>query len=568
MLRRLAINDFALIDKLSLEFEPGLNLFTGETGAGKTIILNALELILGGRARGEMIRSDCEQAYVEAFFEVSGNPRVDLCLTDHGLVPDPDGLLIAREVSRAGKNRCFVNGRQTVLSCLKELGDLLVDLHGQHEHQRLLSTAHHSEILDAFGDAEFQAFRAAAVQKIERLREAQRRLSELDRAERERALELDTLQFQTSELDEAAVRAGEDVELERDWRLLARAEEIRRDFDQLDQALSGDEGPQVLRLLARFRAQLAEVAAARPALAETAGNLDEAYFLLESVRDGVTTFLMDFATRPERLAEIEERLTALNKLKRKYGPTLDDVLAARRQFEARLAELRGDTTSREELAALESSLRGELQRELPELSRRRRRLADLLEKRVTADLADLAMRGAVFRVQLERETCPPPGDVVIQGTPCRLYRDGLERAEFFVSTNPGEPQLPLVKVASGGELSRVTLAIKSALAVLEAVPIMVFDEIDSGIGGETATNVAAKLLEVSRRCQCLCITHLPQIASRGQVHFAVRKRPRKDRTVVSVERLDGPSREAEIARMLGGKGDASLQLARRMLTTG
>lgn len=565
MLRRLAIHDFALIDRVALEFEPGLNLFTGETGAGKSIILDALSLILGERASAGLIRSDCEQAYVEALFDAGALPRVEGCLADHGLSPDPDGLLIAREVTRAGKNRCFVNGRQTVLACLKELGDLLVDIHGQHEHQRLLSTANHMEILDAFGDAEYQTFRARCLDRIVALRATLARLQDQERLERDRQVELDALEYQASELDAAGLREGEDDELEREWRLLSRAEEVCRELGAMTDGLAGEEGPQMLRSLAVFRQSLDEVAAADPAMAPAARNLTDAYYLLEDANASVQNYLSAFGPSPERLAVIEERLTVINKLKRKYGNTTAEMLERRSRIEARLAELHGQAESRGQLLEAATSLKRELVKDLPELSRRRKRLAELLERRVTSELADLAMKGSVFQVKLERESQAAPGDVTLEGQGWRLFRDGLERAEFFVSTNPGEPLMPLVKVASGGELSRVTLALKSSLAVLEAVPIMVFDEIDAGIGGETAANVARKLLQVSRRCQCLCITHLPQIAACGQVHFAVRKKPRKDRTVVSVERLHGDAREAEVARMLGGKSGVSLELARELM---
>ncbi|MBI3891964.1 MAG: DNA repair protein RecN [Candidatus Wallbacteria bacterium] len=567
MLRSLTIQDFALIDKLRLEFGPGLNVFTGETGAGKSIVLDALALMLGERASAEMIRADCEQAYVEALFETGEDRRLEACLSDHGLSADPDGLLVAREMTRSGKNRCFVNGRQTVLGCLKELGDLLVDIHGQHQHQRLLSTANHLEILDAFGDGAFRAFLEKTMGKIALLREARRRLEELERSEHERGKEEELLAAQLAELDAARLRAGEDEELEREWKLLSRSEEIRRSLAEMEESLAGEEGHQVLRMLARWRDELGEIAAADVKMEPASKNLTDAFYLLQEVRSAVEGYLIDFAARPERLSEIEDRLSEINRLKRLYGRSCQDVLSKRDSIAGRLREMGTQQQSREQWSRELSSLSKELAKDLPELTRRRKRLAEMLEKKVTGELADLAMRGAVFQVALSQDAVPGEGDLRLDGKGFKVHRAGLERAEFFVSTNPGEPLLPLVKIASGGELSRVTLALKSSLAILEAVPIMVFDEIDSGIGGETATNVAAKLLEVSRRCQCLCITHLPQIAARGATHFAVRKRPVKHRTVVAVERLEAAARTEEISRMLGGRSDVSLELAKEMLAS-
>ncbi|MBI4867643.1 MAG: DNA repair protein RecN [Candidatus Wallbacteria bacterium] len=567
MLRSLSIQDFALIDRLRLEFAAGLNVFTGETGAGKSIVLDALTLILGERASAEMIRGDCEQAYVEALFDVGGDRRVEACLAEHGLATDSDGLLVAREMTRSGKNRCFVNGRQTVVSCLKELGDLLVDIHGQHQHQRLLSTANHLEILDAFGDAAFQSFRDRTAEKIARLREVRHRLDELDRGDRERARENELLQAQLTELDAARLRAGEDEELEREWKLLSRSEDVRRELAAMEEAFGGEDGPQLMRLLARWQEELGELALADPRMEPVSKNLTDAFYLLQEVRSSVASYLLDFDARPERLAEIEERLSVINKLKRRYGGSCHEMLVERSRIAGRISEMNTQRESREQWSRELVSLGKELSRDLPELSRRRRRLAEMLENKVTSELGDLAMRGAVFQVNLVTDIVGGDGDVRLEGKGYKLHRTGLERAEFFVSTNPGEPLMPLVKVASGGELSRVTLALKSSLAILEAVPIMVFDEIDSGIGGETATNVADKLVQVSSRCQCICITHLPQIAARGRTHFAVRKRPSKSRTVVSVERLDGPARAEELSRMLGGKSEVSLELAREMLAS-
>ncbi len=566
MLHRLTIQDFALIDQMNLEFSPGLNIFTGETGAGKSIILDALSLILGDRASHDMIRSDSEQAYVEAVFEISDDPGITACLHDHGLKEDADGLIISREVSRSGKNRCFVNGRQTVLACLKELGVRLVDIHGQHAHQRLLDVGNHLQVLDSFGDDGFQEFRAGLVSGIGELKDLQARLRSLERSGDERRRELEIVRFQVGEIDEAGLLEGEDEQLEKDWKLLSRSGEIRENLSSMVEDLSGDDGPRFLRALARFADQLEAVAGDDTRLEGAAKNTREAYFLLEDVRSEADHFLRDFDARPERLQDVEDRLGEINKLKRKYGSTCAEILERRQELQNRLDSYEGHDAEKSELDRRATDLRNRLEKELPLLSAQRQTVADSLRDRVTRELGDLAMKGARFEVRLNREPVPVGGEVTLEGQDYRLFREGLERAQFFVSTNPGEPMLPLVKVASGGELSRITLALKSSLANLEAVPIMVFDEIDAGIGGQTATNVATKLVQVAHRCQCLCITHLPQIASRGQTHFLVKKKSRSARTVVAVDRLQGKARTREISRMLGGKSNVSLELAEEMLS--
>lgn len=555
MLSTLSITNLAIIDALEIRFEAGLNIFTGETGAGKSIIMNALSLVLGERASVELIRAGAPFARVQALFDIGADRRVARALADMGLETEDAEVLVSRELSREGKNRCWVNGALVPLSQLRAIGDLLVDLHGQHDHQRLLNPAHHLEIVDEFGDSAYHELRGRVHTDVARLSEIRRELAEIAARASERAAQLELAQAQVDELKAAEVDPAADTQLEGRLRLLGNIEKVRREAQEIVDALTGDdaERPGALTTLRALgpRVEWLGETTQDASLVSAAQEYGEACILLDDAASTITRTVDGLELDEEELDRVQSRIAVLHKLRRKYGPSLEDVVATLERLEAQVRELEQFGESR---GALEGEMNGILERlgvNVAQLSSLRAGIARKLEARVSEHLLDLGLEHARFKVELGREE-DPESPLALDGVRVHLYADGVDRVEFFIAPNPGEPLKPLVRTASGGELSRVMLAVKASLAVLDRVPIMVFDEIDTGIGGTTAVKVAAKLREVSARCQSLVITHLPQIASAGVCHFAVEKAIGGGRTQTGVRRLTDDERVAEIQRMLGG----------------
>src|SRR5881628_2049310 len=506
MLRELRIRNFAVIESVAVEFRPGLNVLTGETGAGKSMLIDAILLVLGARAQTDVIRSDADAATVEAVFDVEPRGPVAVTLEEAGLALD-DGVLVARrELSRSGRHRAFVNDAAVTVALLERLGDHLVEVHGQHEHQRLLEPARQLELLDRFADTEELRERVAGL--VATFRAARAEAERMRAAERDRAQREDLLRFQLSELDGARLRPGEEEELRQERRRLQHADKLTAGF--------------------------AEVAA-------PVEPLDAAQAQLEEVLAAVRVLRESVLAEPGRLEAIDERLDVLTRLKRKYGDTEEAMLKFRDEVAAEFDRF----ARHEEILAAEERRLGELQAELgqaaAELSERRRAATESLGPAVERELRALGMERSRFRIELERaerEDVSPRG---------------LERVEFRLSTNPGEEVRPLARVASGGELSRTMLGLTTVLAKADRVPTMVFDEVDAGIGGRVAAVVAQKLAAVAAGRQVLCVTHLAPIAARADHHVRVSKSLRAGRSRVAVEGLAGDARVEEIARMLAGE---------------
>lgn len=576
MLSTLQITNLAIIDALEIRFESGLNIFTGETGAGKSIIMNALSLVLGERASVELIRAGAPFARVQAQFDIGADRRVATALFRLGLEDEDGTVLVSRELSREGKNRCWINGGLVPLSQLKAVGDLLVDLHGQHDHQRLLDPAHHLQIVDEFGDGAFHALKGLVQEDVARLSAIRRELAAIQDRAAERAAQGELAGAQLEELRAAEVDPRADAQVEGRLRLLGNLEKVRREAQEIVDALTGDDPERpaaltTLRVLAPRVEWLGE-ATRESSLTGAAQSFKEACILLDDAASTITRTVDGLDFDEEEMDRVQARVAVLHKLKRKYGPTLDDLLATLARLEAQVAALESVDEDRTRLEAQMGQILKRTAGNVVKLSGARKAIARQLEARVGEHLLDLGLEHARFKVELGREEDPesplalefdeggirpPPGagsEPGGGGPPARvhLYSDGVDRVEFFIAPNPGEPLRPLARTASGGELSRLMLAVKCSLAVLDRVPIMVFDEIDSGIGGTTAVKVATKLRQVSGRCQSLVITHLPQIASAGMCHFAVEKAVGKGRTQTTVRRLSAEERVTEIQRMLGG----------------
>ena len=554
MLRTLSVRNFAIIDRLDLEFGAGFNVLTGETGAGKSVLMGALNLILGARAGAEMVRGGADRATIDAVFDVTGAPHLLEVVERMGYELDDEQLYLAREVSASGKSTCRIAGRPATVTQLKELGDWLVDLHGQHEHQSLLAVARHIDMLDDWGGKPLIALRTQVSEAYQAVQKLRREKNELEKDARERVHLLDLYQFQVKEITGAKLIVGEDEELANEYKRVANAQRLAESATSAAEALSGgNNGGGVLEALALALRTLEEAVTMDETLTPALETVRSALYELTETERDLIRYQDTVEFSPERAEQIEERLETLRTLKRKYGDSLEEVLRYGEETAAKLdtltnSEERGAKLDKEIIKA-DKNLR-ELCRKLSEL---RCKSAKEFQTVTLTELRDLAMEKTRFEVRIE------------QGEPTAK---GTDRVEFQIATNPGEPLRPLAKVASGGEISRVMLAVKSALARQEPLPTMVFDEIDVGVGGRTASKIADKMVTLAHNAQVLCITHLAQLASRGQHHFYIEKNVQGERTSVSVIPLTPDQRVLEVARMIGGEEmtETVLQHAREMLT--
>lgn len=559
MLRLLRITNFALIDHLELEFTGGLNLFTGETGSGKSIIIDALGLALGERASAEMIRTGAESTQVEALFSVPGDGEFMETINSYGISIDENELIIRRDVALQGKSRIFINNSLATLQTLRALGAELVDVQGQGEHHALQGLGSHRRFLDQSGGNSELVHKTADL--YSQLRELQEKRQKMQMSEQDRLRRQDLLRFQIQEIDGIAPRPGEDGELQETRVRLANAGKLselaNRCYDLVYERQGGllDQASQAAELMARLQ----DIDARSKPYFDQISNLrytleDTAYFL----RD----YLQSLEFEPDRLESVETRLAHLENLKRKYGGSLEEVLHYLEEARQELQSLESHEEYDAELKQQFRARHGEYLELAARLSQKRRADARELEEYVTRELRQLAMEKIRFRVVLETAVPSPENDDT-EG----LTRHGLDGVEFYVALNPGEELKSLAKTASGGELSRIHLALKNAVAADWSARTMVFDEVDAGIGGRVAELVGKKLKQVSRRNQVICVTHLPQIAAFADRHFHIYKQTRSDRTQTHFEVLDGERRIQEIARMLGGSKitETTTRHAREML---
>jgi DNA repair protein RecN (Recombination protein N) len=552
MLRELRIRNVAVVETVAVSFEDGLNVLTGETGAGKSILVDAILLVRGARAQSDVIRTEADAATVEAVFDVAGDPAVAAIMDTAGLRLDAGELVVRRELTRAGRHRAFVNDSPVTVGFLERLGDHLVDVHGQHEQQRLLEPATQLDLLDRFGDAE--ALRARVADLHARLQAAEAGVAELHRTARDVAHREDLLRFQLSELDGARLRPREEEELRVEQRRLQHAGRFSVGLAEVTDVLR-DDATSVLAGLARSARVLRDLGRIDPTLEAPLESLDTAGAQVEEALAAVRRLREAVAADPRRLEVIDERLDALTRLKRKYGDSVEAMLAFR---DHAAADLQRITRHDEVLAAEEAQvarLREEALAAAAALGTVRRAAASRLSALIQKEVRALGMERAVFEVALD--VSPPD----------HLTARGLERIEFRFSANPGEDLRPLARIASGGELSRTMLALEVVLAAADRIPTMVFDEVDAGIGGRTAGALAQRLAAVAGRRQVLCVTHLAPIAAAAQHHVRVTKAVRGGRTRAAVGILKAEERVEEIARMLGGDPTtaAALGHARELL---
>ena len=535
MLTSLRIQNLALIDELEISLAGGLTVLTGETGAGKSIIVGALNLVLGDRATGDVIRQGKSEAQVEALFHLEAGSPTQAALAEMGM-DDEDAMLVARRVlTRRGRNRVYLNGRLATLSDLRRVVGPLVDISSQHAHTSLLKVGQHIAILDRFGD--LASARSEYVEVWREWRAAERELRQLTTTVQGRGDRADFLRFQLSEIEELDPRPGEDTELVAELQILQNAASLRGAAETVEHELYGG-GHAVCDTLTTVERAVRAVCDADPELGQLAERIESARIDLEDVALEARQYRLRVDVDPRRLGEVEERLDALRRLMRKHGPGLEDVLARGDRMRKELDALdRYDDA----LAALQSRVsdaRLAAERRARALREARRRTAREVTRAVEEPLADLGMPGARFVVSIEPSA--------------ELQAHGADDVEFQLSSNPGEPPLPLARIASGGELSRIMLALKHVLAAADTVDCYVFDEVDTGVSGAVAERIGVKLREAAATRQAICITHLPQVAVHATQQLRVHKTLVDGRTVSRVDTLDPAERREEIARLLAG----------------
>lgn len=540
MLIELRIKDFAIIDSLAISFGPGLNVFTGETGAGKSIIIDALALILGDRASNETIRSNAEEAVVEALFDVTGNKAVEAVVKEAG-IPPSDSLVVRRVIQKAGRNKIYINGSLATLVTLIEVVRRLVDIYGQSEHQSLTRQEEHIEVLDAFaGLAKARTEMAAAYRHFTTIKKELDGLVQNPKSNEER---LSLLRFQMKEIADAALRPGQDVELKKEYELLKNAERIRASLSEADRAIYSDTGSIVERLGSVVKS-LKDASLLDDKIVQTVEAVETTLAQLEDVGAFLRDYSQTIEADPEAIEHVGGRLDHIIKLKKKYGATIEDIIAKGAAIEHDLAGLSGLDDKIKALEKEAAVARENAQAVSGSLTQARHAAAIELKKKIETELASLGMQGTVFEAHVETDKAPDGNH--------RFGEKGSDRVTFLISPNQGEEVKPLARIASGGELSRIMLAMKSATFAAR-VPTLVFDEIDTGVSGAMAQVVGLKLKEAAGRNQVLCITHLPHIAAFADRHFAVKKQQTKDsRTVTTVMELKGNDAVEQISKMLGG----------------
>ncbi|HYN23102.1 MAG TPA: DNA repair protein RecN, partial [Thermoanaerobaculia bacterium] len=572
MLREIHVRNLAVMAEASVELGDGLNILSGETGAGKSIIVDSLSLLSGARASADMIRSDADALTVSGVFELQGDGWRPV-LEGAGLEAEGDEVLVRREIARSGRNRVFVNDQPTTLRLLSDLAPFLLRIHGQRDELGLIEPELQRKMLDQSGGAEAEGLRArvaAAFDQHHRLAERLERLSGDDRARRER---IDLLRFHAAEIDAARLRAGEEIELRSEREVLRHAEAITRALGTAFSLLSEEEGSAVERL-AKSQGLLAGVEAWEPQAVSWNTELEELRIRLAELAGSLNRRLDGLEADPARLDVIEERLAILERLARKHGGLSGDtaaVLARRTEIEAELAELEGDAENKEELEVRVAAALAEYREAAAALSQARERWGKALVERIEGELQELGLARARLAVALERRR-RADGPLVVDGQPIDCGREGIDQVVFLFAPNPGEEARPLARIASGGELSRIHLALQLGAhgETEQARPTLVFDEVDTGIGGAEAAALGRKLQRLAKGGQILAVTHLPQVAACADHHFVVSKTSRDGATRSDVQAVTGEARVGEVARMLGGErlSGTTVAHAQEMLAVG
>lgn len=564
MLEYLRVRNFALIEDIKVNFTKGFNVLTGETGAGKSIIIGAIGAILGERVDSDSIRKGEQKAIIEATFDIKNNQEAQKILGESGIDFEPDeSIIIRREISSEGKNKNYINATPVPLAKLKELGNTLVDIHGQHEHQSLLKINTHIEFLDRFGNLEKERKEFSEVFK--RYESLKNKLEKLMMDEQEKNRMIDLLKFSINEIESANLKKGEDMELEKEYLVLSNQEKI---FDAIERSYNFlyQKDESVYTQIQQTINALAEVEKFDPEIVNIKQSLEENYYQLEDIITNLREYKLKFDFSPQRLDEIIQRMDVINRLKKKYGNTIEDILAYKEKC---IQDLSAIEQSEEEIERTRREIKQieeKLAKLATNLSGRRRVVAKLLEDKVEVQLAQLDMAKTVFKVNIIYQE-DQNGIVEIEGKRYRVTEKGMDNIEFLIAPNVGEEPKPLRKIASGGEMARIMLALKTILGEVDKIETMIFDEIDVGIGGKTSDKVGQMLKSLGKNQQVISITHQPQIARYADVHFVVTKSVEADRTITRIKEVKDEERIQELARMLGGEKitRTTIQHARELL---
>lgn len=568
MLTELHIQNFAIIDKLDLRFGPGLIILTGETGAGKSIILDAVVMLIGGKADTTFVRTDSDAAFVEGVFQLKGPEKeaVHEVLKREELMDDPDYITLMREVRKEGRSVARVNGRTVNVGLLKELGAILIDIHGQAEHLSLLDPRAHLGLLDRFAEVSkpLNEYR----QIYHALLGLRHELAELRKAQADADRRIEMLTYQAEEIEAAKLKPGEDDELRKERDRLANAESLAKNAQEALVVL--EEGtpdtPAATDLVGQAAQALAALAKIDEAQVELANQAEVMLDTMSDVIHNLRNYLEEIEFNPKRLDDVEERLDLIHTLTRKYGGNIPAVVAYGEDARKQLETITGAAERITELEMQEAKLLEKLGKQGSMLTEKRKAAAGEMGKGIELELDDLRMASAKFGVDFQTKP-DPNGAPLADGIRIAFDQSGFDRVEFLVAPNPGEGLKPLAKIASGGETSRLMLGLKNVMARADEVPSLIFDEIDQGIGGRVGMVVGQKLWNLSRSHQVFCVTHLPQLAVFGDQHYQVQKLVDKGRTLTRVEQLEGEARLLELSQMLGEVGEGTLRSAHELLQT-
>lgn len=538
MLSEISIKNFAIIESLSLSLDKGLTILSGETGAGKSIIIDAIHLLVGGRGSAEFVRHGEEKAEIEGLFQVeSENHPLFIRAQEFGIDIEEGMIILRRDISKSGKSVCRINGKLVTISTLREIGSTLVDIHGQHEHQELMDETRHLSLLDQFGGAKIEEALKEYEEVFQAYEKALKSLKALSENEQQMAHRLDLISFQLEEIQQAELKLNEDEKLIEEKVKLANFEKIHEALNLSYSALQGDN--KGLDWLGLAMNHLEDAASIDRHFTELSDSVSNSFYLIEDVMRTLRNELDKLEYDPERLHEIEDRLTEINQLKRKYGKTIDEVLEYAAKIEEEFDTLQNKETHIEKLQKELNNIIKDLAVEARELSNIRQNYAGTLTSLIHRELKELYMEKTVFDVRFisDYESFSPTGS---------------DKVEFYLSTNPGEPLKPLSKIASGGELSRIMLALKSIFSKHQGITSIIFDEVDTGVSGRVAQAIAEKIYNVAMGSQVLCISHLPQVAAMADTHLYISKDTLNGRTKTTVKKLDEEEKIREIGRMISG----------------
>lgn len=541
MIVELNIENFAIVEKLHINFNKGLNVLTGETGAGKSIIVEAISLILGGRANKDLIRTGYDKAILEGLFFLEDSKKIEKILKKYGIENDNNNyMLITRELHSTGRSVSRINGRTVTVNMLDNITKHLIDIHGQHEHQSLLNTESHIDIIDSFGDKSFNKLKGKVASDYMKVLNLRKKLKELSLEEMERDREIDILKYQIEEIDSAKLSQDEEKDILNEYNKLNNAKDIVSSLGQSINILQSKEYDSFSTI-----DSLNEVISLIEKIKENDIQLDKSYeellninYELQDITRNLNTYMDNLALDNKRLEFLEDRINTINKLKKKYGNTINEIFIYRDKMysklqlflnmEEEIQEIKDDIKKIEDILKINCGV----------LTDKRKLISKKLENNIFRELQELNMKDIVFKVDFKEYDY--------------FTVSGVDKVEFLISTNPGEKLKPLSKIVSGGEMSRIMLAFKSILAEYDYIPCLIFDEIDTGISGRTAQVVGEKINKISKNHQVICISHLPQIAALADMHFAISKKSTNNKTSVKVKKLDYEERINELARLLGG----------------